>query len=176
MVDCTVGCEVLLSASFCGDCGNGGNLAVTFTDGEGRPHICLPNNLGQIDIVKFYGILIHELTHVDQWRDLKKCNCNGERWDGPLPDVPGVGEGIECRECEELEKVAYEQQASFLYPGNGADSKKARDEFVAAGVCVSCARSCGRDPQACPALPKEPNDAEIDEKWIDDFLDHVRKQ
>ena len=125
---------------FCGDCGFQ-NYSWQSPD-DGGCIICL--NAGSPDKHKdeWIAIMIHELTHCDQFQ------CKGKkappRIIDPVPlappkKFPGTPEE-QCKSCRDWEGNAYKEQCHYLFPG--PKNTKKREECIEAGKCYSCNPVC----------------------------------
>jgi RHS repeat-associated protein len=125
-----------------------GNSAFPY---EGRCHVCLNTNQDRSHF-DWMGLLIHELTHCNQFRrpEIRLCGCPRTPHKGPNPEPPSLN-GSNYETCKKMETEAYTEQCKYLFPNNPTLQQKCID----AGVCKSCMHIKGA-PQDCPPWPDQP--------------------
>lgn len=117
----------------------------------GRCQVCL-NSGNQGVYEDWMGLLIHELTHCNQFRrpPFPSCGCPQQPHQGPNPPPPPLSLGS-YEGCKEAETEAYTAQCQYLFP-NSPDLQQA---CLNAGVCSSC-KHYPEAPKNCPPWPEQP--------------------
>lgn len=121
---------------FCGDCQGIQNRS--WPDQGKRCFICLDIS-AQAYPDEWIAILIHELTHCDQYGCPRRDRPIEPGKPVPIPQGP-VGGG-DCNKCISLERQAYKNQCSFLHAGY----PEKIEACIRAGVCYSCGAACARN-------------------------------
>ena len=117
----------------------------------GRCQVCL-NSGNQSFYEDWMGLLIHELTHCNQFRrpPNPSCGCPQQPHLGPNPSPPPLSTSS-YEGCVEAETEAYSAQCAYLFPNHPDLQRACKDS----GVCNSCKHYRGA-PQNCPTWPEQP--------------------